>query len=118
MYIPLNEELAEEINRRISEDEIYALAELSLRGYDLVATSTSVQPTNTPTPSTTTANTTVGCSSTEVFITSSAGLAAIVGAEVACIALITCSIVACVCLRVKQRSHDPKSSRFVLHYQH
>ena len=112
-YIPLNEALAQEINRRISEDDIYARAGLTLRGYDLITVTSSVQPTNTPTPPTTTANTTIGCSNTEVFLTSPGGFAAIAVAEIACIGLIICSIVVCVCLRVKQRSQNQKTNRLV-----
>ena len=111
-YIPLDEELAQEINRRISEDDIYARAGLTLRGYDLITATSSVQPTNTPTPPTTAANT-IGCSNTEVFLTSPGGFAAIAGAEIACIVLITCSIIACICLRVKQRSQNQKNNRLV-----
>lgn len=114
MYIPLNEELAVEINRRIGNDDVYELVGLSLN-YDIEPTSPSETSTTMPIPST---NATSSSSSTEEpFLTSAPGFAATAGAVVACLALITCSIIACVCLRIKQRARDQKTKRFVLHHQ-
>lgn len=112
MYVELNDELADEINKRISDDNDYARAGLSL-SYDTDTTTPSAMPTATLIPST---NVTCGLSTEEVFITSTTGFGAIAGALVACLALITCSIIACVYLRVKRRAHDQKAKRFVLHY--
>ena len=109
MYIPLDDKLAEEINRRINDDNVFSLAGLSLSNNIQTTTSPSETPTNVST--TTPINT--NCSTTEeTFITSTTGFA-IAGAAVACLALITCAIIACVYLRVKQRAHNRKVKRFV-----
>ena len=109
-YIPLDEDLAEEINRRINDDSVFALAGLSFNG--------NTQPTSPPAATnnmTTLPPTTVNINSPtkEVFLTSATGFAAIAGAVVACLALITCSIIACVYLRVKQHVRHQKAKRFV-----
>ena len=83
MYIPLGDELAEEINRRINDDDVYAQAGLSLIS-------------STPQTTTSPSETTTGYTNTvtkETCITSGAGFAAIAGTMVACLALITCSII-------------------------
>ena len=114
-YVPLDDPLAEEINRRISQDPVYARAGLSLT-YNAgnPTTTPSEEPTNTD--STPSNNTTGGSNTEETFITSTAGFAAIAGVVVACLALITCSIIACVYLRVKQRARGQRAKRFV--FQH
>lgn len=104
--------MAVEINRRISEDEDYAKAGVSLI-YDIPTTSPSETPTN---KTSTESPTNVQPSSVqEIFITSATGFGAIAGAVIACLALITCIVVACVCLRIKHRADDVKAKRFVYH---
>ena len=112
MYIPLDDdELAEEINRRFNDNPNFAQVGLSLSSNTQTTTSPSVTPTNM---STTTTPINTNCSATEeTFITSTTGFAAIAGVAVACLALITCAIIACVYLRVKQRTHNRKVKRFV-----
>ena len=117
MYLPLDDDLTEEINRRINEDNVFELAGLSLSSSTQTTTTPSEQPTNASTVSPpVNTNSSRTLSDQEPFITSSTGFAAIAGAVVACLALITCSIIACVYLRVKQLVHEQKSRRFVNYY--
>ena len=114
MYLPLDDDLAKEINQRINEDNVFELAGLSLSSSIQTTTTPSEPPTNISTVSPpVNTNSSSALSNQETFITSSTGFAAIAGAVVACLALITCSIIACVYLRVKQRAHDQKAKRFV-----
>ena len=112
MYIPLDDELAEDINKGFEGNNDFAQVGLSLGSNTQTTTSPSELPTNMSNTTNTPTNT--NCSTTEeTFITSTTGFAAIAGVAVACLALLTCAIIACVYLRVKQRAHNRKVKRFV-----